>query len=188
MPSHVAFTDTYPDKLPEFKVLTDDAEELTREDRVKLNEVAQQTAEESLGMAMVFSMASVVKEMFDLILIEKAAAKQAADDARLAKEMELEQAKFVGTRVAPESFMAWKAKFDAEMAEIQRAQNSQKRNVEKNKKLTGRQMFEKDKSLARSDANFMEEGDTAVDASLFERVVSIRDDSDTSDRGSDAEE
>lgn len=35
--------------------------------------------------------------------------------------------------------------------------------------VIGRQLFEQDKSLAMSDAKYMEEGDESVDASQYER-------------------
>lgn len=42
----------------------------------------------------------------------------------------------------------------------------------------GRQLFERDHSLAKSDATFMEEGDVDVDIALFERELVITDDED----------
>ena len=45
------------------------------------------------------------------------------------------QAKFEGTRVTIESFLAWKAKFDAEMDELKRRKGEQEK---ANDKLTGR--------------------------------------------------
>lgn len=45
----------------------------------------------------------------------------------------------------------------------------------------GRQLFERDHSLAKSDATFMEEGDVDVDIALFERELVISDDEDEND-------
>jgi len=44
------------------------------------------------------------------------------------------QKRFEGTRVTIETFMAWKAKFDSELAELQRPKG---RDDSNNKKMTG---------------------------------------------------
>lgn len=47
--------------------------------------------------------------------------------------------------------------------------------------LLGRQLFESDKSLVQSDVNLIEEGDIAVDMSLFEREEGIESESESDD-------
>lgn len=42
----------------------------------------------------------------------------------------------------------------------------------------GRQLFERDHSLAKSDSAFVEDGDVDVDIALFERELNISDDED----------
>ena len=76
--------------------------------------------------------------------------------------------------------MEWKRRFDSEMAE----KNSSKLSNANATKPTGflyfsrlvilplgRQLFERDSSLAISDATFFEEGDVTVDVALFEREL-----------------
>ncbi|CAG8473196.1 1953_t:CDS:10 [Ambispora gerdemannii] len=82
-----------------------------------------------------------------------------------------EQARFQGTKVTVASFLEWREKFNKEKAEKERIEKgtaAYKRDEAKKLKATGRQLFEQDATLAKSDATFMEEGDVTVDTSLFE--------------------
>ncbi|KAJ3230921.1 hypothetical protein HDU78_007994, partial [Chytriomyces hyalinus] len=92
-----------------------------------------------------------------------------------------ERAKYAGTKVTPEAFLTWRTKFLHEAATEEKKQalaavggaNSAGakalQRAEANKgKVSGRALFEKDKSLARSDITLMAEGDVAVDSTLFE--------------------
>ncbi|KAF8778244.1 RWD domain-containing protein 1 [Argiope bruennichi] len=76
--------------------------------------------------------------------------------------------RFEGVRVTVESFMTWKAKFDQEMAELKKLQAKEE---VASKKLTGRELFEKDKTLVDSDLKFLQdEGEVKVDESLFQEL------------------
>ncbi|CAG8692620.1 3345_t:CDS:1, partial [Ambispora leptoticha] len=82
-----------------------------------------------------------------------------------------EQARFQGTRVTVAAFLEWREKFNKEKAEKERMEKgaaAYKREEAKKLKPTGRQLFEQDETLAKSDVTFMEEGDVTVDVSLFE--------------------
>ncbi|KAI8980959.1 hypothetical protein BDB01DRAFT_724366, partial [Pilobolus umbonatus] len=148
---HVTYTPTYPDTLPEYDI-----------------EQLEGQAEESIGMAMIFSMVMVMKEELDNIVLDvKRAEEEIIKEARR-KEEEAEQAKFMGTKVTVESFMDWKKKFDAEMAKKDAVATAQ-RIKELKGKLSGRQLFEQDKTLAMSDASYMDDGDISVDISQFDK-------------------
>lgn len=114
--------------------------------------------------------------------------RQEAEEERIRKEEELENAKFHGTKVTVERFMEWKAKFEREMAEKENEERQARLKELKNKLtgkqscslrvviyisssflLLGRQLFEQDRTLALSDAKYMDEGDVSVDISLYER-------------------
>ena len=62
---------------------------------------------------------------------------------------------FEGTRVSVETFMTWKAKFDAEMAALKKEKG---RDEEGKRKLTGRELFMADRTLNESDLSFLGEG------------------------------
>lgn len=119
-------------------------------------------------MAMIFTMVSIIKEELDNIVLDVKKAEEEIINEKRRKEEEAEQAKFLGTKVTVESFKAWKKKFDAEMLEkdeILRAQRAK----ELKGKLSGRELFEKDKSLALSDAKYMDQDDVTVDVSQFDK-------------------
>ncbi|CAO3623315.1 unnamed protein product [Mucor hiemalis] len=119
-------------------------------------------------MAMIFTMVSIIKEELDNIMLDAQKAEEDIINERRRKEEEAEQAKFMGTKVTVESFMAWKKKFDAEMLEKDELLKAQ-RQKELKSKLSGRELFEKDKSLALSDAKYMDQDDVTVDASQFDK-------------------
>jgi len=64
------------------------------------------------------------------------------------------QKRFEGTRVTVESFLAWKARFDAELG----AKKIQDKEDKETRKLTGRELFLTDKTLNESDLKFLEDG------------------------------
>lgn len=74
----------------------------------------------------------------------------------------LPQKKFEGTRVTVETFLAWKAQFDKE---LQALRSEKEREEEKNKKFTGRELFQKDDTLNESDLTFL--GDGKASAVLY---------------------
>ncbi|KAJ2008991.1 rwd domain-containing protein [Coemansia thaxteri] len=187
----VEYTATYPDELPLFEIALipnaaaaaaiDIEAELDSKDLDDLMAKLRELCEENLGMAMVFSMSTGLKEAAVQRLAEKTARLKRAKEARIQKEIEADQAKFIGTPVTRASFLEWRTKFDVETkahlgrlageagedrAAARRAAASKK---DEDRRLTGRQLFEQDKSLAQSDSSFIADGDVAVDASLFAR-------------------
>jgi bisphosphoglycerate-dependent phosphoglycerate mutase len=121
-----------------------------------------------MGMAMIFTMVSIIKEELDNIMLDVQKAEEDIINERRRQEEEAEQKKFTGTKVTVESFMAWKKIFDAEMLEKDQVLKAQKEKELKGK-LSGRALFEKDKSLALSDAKYMDQDDVTVDASQFDK-------------------
>ena len=79
-----------------------------------------------------------------------------------------------GGPVTRDSFAAWNAKFMAEVKET-RALQAKRQAEQAPVKLTGRELFERNKALANSDAlaEGEEEGDVVLDASVFEGLDSI---------------
>lgn len=118
---------------------------------------------------MIFTMASLVKEEVNLIMEDAERSRQEAEEEKIRIQEEKENAKFRGTKLTPERFAEWKAKFDRELAELESEEKKARARELKNRP-TGRQLFEQDKSLALSDAKYMDEGDVSVDASQYERT------------------
>ncbi|KAI8875768.1 hypothetical protein K501DRAFT_201921, partial [Backusella circina FSU 941] len=148
----VTYTPTYPDELPEYEMET----------------LEGQIPSNSIGMAMIFSMVMVIKEELDNIKLDVQRAEEEVANEKRRIEEEAERAKFAGTKVTVESFMAWKKGFDAELAEKD-AEIKAQRAKELKGKLNGREMFTRDKSLAMSDAKYMDEGDVSVDVTQFDK-------------------
>ncbi|KAK6169989.1 hypothetical protein SNE40_018490 [Patella caerulea] len=159
------YTPKYPDESPQIEIT--ESENLDFDQTKELNRFMRETAEENLGMVMVFTIVSAVQEKLGN-LIEEAKEKILQEKERkLKEEEEIAFKKFQGTRVTIENFLAWKAKFDAEMAELKQKKQSKESS---SKKKTGRQLFLEDQSLNESDINFLpsEENAVEVDESLFQ--------------------
>ncbi|KAJ2443680.1 rwd domain-containing protein [Coemansia sp. RSA 2424] len=183
----IEYTPTYPDSLPLFEISlspstlpapSDIEAELAANDITDLTDKLRELGEECLGMAMVFSMSTGLKEAAVQRLVEKTNELKRVKEAKIQKEIEADQAKFIGTPVTRANFLEWKARFDLETKEhlgrlaseagedrVRRAVSGGKK--DEDKRLTGRQLFEQDRSLAQSDSTFIADGDVAVDASLF---------------------
>ena len=118
-----------------------------------------------MGMAMVFTLVSTLKDSAELLISERQKAVQAHREFEAAKAEEEENRKFHGEAVTKQSFMAWREKFRKEMEEErQRAEETalaeqKKKGVKEEKKLTGRQLWER--GLAKGVDE--DEGDDAVE-------------------------
>ncbi|KAL4892163.1 ubiquitin-conjugating enzyme/RWD-like protein [Aspergillus ambiguus] len=124
-----------------------------QDDRDRLLEALQPTIEENMGMAMVFTLVSTLKECAELLMAERVNAVHALKEMEAAKAEEEENRKFQGTAVTRESFLEWQQKFKQEMEDEERRQREEKEAEEKKakgkgpakeeKKLTGRELWEK---------------------------------------------
>ncbi|KAG7092435.1 hypothetical protein E1B28_008791 [Marasmius oreades] len=173
---HVQYPDDYPDVLPDLSIECTEGEIDDTETKGLLEDL-RRMGEDSLGMAMTFTLVTHLRErLSDIVRTRKEIVKQAElEKERIALEEEATRTR--GTPVTVASFKAWKAKFDAERAEI-----GAREEVEKLKgmtpkereewkraiaRLSGRQLFERNKNL--EEENLMEEGTVSVDISQYER-------------------
>lgn len=150
----VSYPEDYPDVAPELSISSPpNAPRHPRldvqEDRDRLLEALQPTIEETMGMAMVFTLVSTLKESAELLMAERANAVQAEKEMAAAKAEEEENKKFQGTPVNRETFLEWHARFQKEMQdeeerqrEEKEAEDKKKRSAKEEKKLTGRQLWE----------------------------------------------
>ncbi|GBB90898.1 hypothetical protein RclHR1_00180036 [Rhizophagus clarus] len=180
---HIKYTPTYPEEVPEISIETIDGS-IDTDEHEKLYSGLMNVAQDSLGMAMVFTLSSLLKDLLTSFVVEREEKRKKEEEDKIKKQIEAEQAKFQGTKVTIASFLEWKENFEKELEEKEKATKSLaiiKKEEAKKSKPTGRQLFEQDESLAKSDMTYMEEGDVTVDVSLFEREdMSDDDDDDTS--------
>ena len=169
----VSYPEDYPDVAPVLNITSPpNAPKNPRldvqDDRDRLLEALQPTMEENMGMAMVFTLVSALKESAELLMAERANAVQAEKEMAAAQAEEEENRKFRGTPVNRDTFLEWNARFQKEIQETEQrereekeAEDKKKRSGKEEKKLTGRQLWER--GLAGK-GEYDEEGDDALPA------------------------
>ncbi|KAI0006013.1 RWD-domain-containing protein [Russula compacta] len=175
----VHYTDNYPDELPELSLeplegVTDEEEMDTLLDSTRV------VSQENIGMAMTFTIVSHLREQLSKLIQTRSERRRKEALELERKALEEEEARTRGTPVTIESFRGWKIKFDREASlrkmreeeEKLKAMTAKEREEHKRiaVRLTGRQLFERDKNLATSDASLLEEGTVSVDISQYERI------------------
>ncbi|CAM1507098.1 Fc.00g067390.m01.CDS01 [Cosmosporella sp. VM-42] len=149
----VRYPENYPDEPPRLDILSPPNAPLhehfnVAEDRNVLLSSLDETVQENLGMAMIFTVVSMLKEAAEQLVQErKDVVAQEKEEALLAAERE-ENKKFHGTAVTPESFLKWRDGFVKEMEELRQKEDDErlaelKRSKVKEVKLTGKQLWER---------------------------------------------
>lgn len=180
MSSELQFTYTpdYPDTAPLMEV--SDYDNMDDMELTQLNDLMTATAEENLGMAMVFTIITAVQEHLTESMERGAREKEEREERKKQEDEERERKRFEGTRVTVETFLAWKLKFDAEMAEDRKMKGF---NDTAKLKPSGRELFFADQTLNESDVKFLGDEDAAldVDESLFDDLGDLDLDDDDDD-------
>uniref|UniRef100_A0A452G1W9 RWD domain-containing protein 1 n=1 Tax=Capra hircus TaxID=9925 RepID=A0A452G1W9_CAPHI len=143
------YSEKYPDEAPLYEIFTQlNLEDNNVADILKL--LALQ-AEENLGMVMIFTLVTAVQEKLNEIKQKEKEAEEAG------KQL------FHGTPVIIESFLNWKAKFDAELLEIKKKWMKEEEQAGKSKL---------NRNLDTSDIQFLEDAgnNVEVDESLFQEM------------------
>lgn len=137
-------TEKYPDEPPLLNVKS--VRGVKNDDVKMLKEKLEQEACENLGMAMVYTLVTSAKEW----LSEKFGQDDAEEDS---EEADKEKEDIIiphGEPVTVETFLAWRERFEAELA-LERAKLMPESalTVTKEKKLSGRQWFESGRASAK---------------------------------------
>jgi hypothetical protein len=182
------FGATYPDDPP--KIELEVQRGLDGDQVASINSALLETANENTGMVMVYTLVTVIQDSLNTIVDERL--QKIKEEKKRSQEVvtsveALQETVVHGTPVTRETFAAWKAVFLKERGQS----GADKKDITSEKKLTGRQLFEKDASLAESDMAFMDEPELAtdigaqkyameIDESLFMNIddLQLEDDSD----------
>lgn len=171
----VSYPADYPDVAPDLDISAPpNAPKHPRlnvqEDRSRLLEALQPTIEENMGMAMISTIVSALKDCAELLMAERVNAIHAEKEVEAAKAEEEENRKFQGSAVTPQSFLEWRARFLKEVEEEEQRMREEKEAEDKKnkkpaareeKKLTGKQLWER--GLAGK-ADFDEDDEDAMPA------------------------
>lgn len=176
----VRYPEEYPDKAPHLDLAPgNDDNDTTKhplfsvaEDKDELLTALTPVIEENLGMAMVFTLVTTLKEEAEQLAVQRReAALRVHEETLLAAERE-ENKKFHGEPVTRESFLKWRAGFLAEMEEERRREEEErlaemkKARIKDPSKLSGRQLWER--GLAKGEE--VEEGEDEVPAEELEKL------------------
>ncbi|KAI1814732.1 RWD-domain-containing protein [Poronia punctata] len=151
---HVRYPDDYPDVAPILDISAPANAPphplfSVSGDKEQLLKGLDDTVQENLGMAMVFSLVTTLTELAEQLMAErKDAVERVREEALLAAERE-ENKKFHGTPVTPETFLKWREGFMREMEEERQREEEErlaelkKAKIKEAPKLTGRQLWER---------------------------------------------
>ncbi|KAH9891531.1 RWD-domain-containing protein [Xylariomycetidae sp. FL2044] len=151
---HVRYPDAYPDEPPildlsplqngpshpKFSVATD---------KEQLLSGLEDTIQENLGMAMVFTLVTALTEAAEQLIAERKEADARAHEERVLAAEREENKKFHGTPVTPETFLTWREGFLRELEEERQKEEEErlaelkKAKVKEPFKLTGKQLWER---------------------------------------------
>ncbi|KAI9509361.1 RWD-domain-containing protein [Russula earlei] len=183
----VHYTDNYPDELPNLTLQPLDGE-IDEEEMNDLLDSARAVGQENIGMAMTFTIVSHLREQLATYVRTRSENRRKEVLELERKALEEEEARTRGTPVTIVSFKEWKTIFDGEISLRKTREEEEKlkamtaKEKEEYKKVavraTGRQLFERDKNLATSDASLLEEGTVSVDISQYERIAPKEDEED----------
>lgn len=173
----VRYPEDYPDKAPHLDLSTDDGSERhplfnVADDKAALLKALGPVIEENMGMAMVFTLVTTLKEEAEqLVARRKADVARAHEEVQLAAERE-ENKKFHGTPVTRETFLSWREGFMKEMEEHrvregeEKAAEMKKARIKDPTKMTGRQLWES--GLAKGEE--VDEGEDESPAQEMEKL------------------
>ncbi|CAD0113417.1 unnamed protein product [Aureobasidium uvarum] len=168
----VSYPEDYPDVAPRLDLSAPpNAPKHThldiQEDKTRLLDGLTATIEENLGMAMVFTLVTTLKDEAELLIQERQQAVQAEKDLEAAEAEAEENRKFEGTKVTRETYLEWSNRFKEEMAEAKKraeeqreAEEKKKRGGKEEKKMTGRELWESGVATRA----FVDEDDDGADA------------------------
>ncbi|RPA99326.1 RWD-domain-containing protein [Choiromyces venosus 120613-1] len=145
---HVTYPPTYPDVPPMLDLTLDPTSPPSSlsfpDDKTTLLTALAPTIDENLGMEMVFTLTTTLKESAEEMLNSRAQEKENKREEEIRREEEKEMEKFRGTLVTHERFTVWREKFFAELEEAKkREKEKEDEEKTKEKRMTGIELYER---------------------------------------------
>lgn len=150
---NVRYTPNYPDEAPDLDITQPPNAPKhpyldIHEDKATLLSSLSETITDNLGMQMIFTLVTTLKDIAELQISERQQAKQVLKEMEAQKAEEEENRKFQGEAVTRESFLSWREKFRREQAEEEmrkkeeaEAEDKKKGGKKEEKKLTGKELW-----------------------------------------------
>jgi len=153
---HIKYPESYPDEAPNLDLSTP-ANAPTHpyfsvsQDKDQLLSDITETIEENIGMAMIFTLLSTLKDAAEQLITERQASNRADHEQRILEAEKEENKKFHGEPVTPQTFTRWREGFRKEMEDLKNteeeaeeaAERKRNRGKETVDRLTGRQLWER---------------------------------------------
>jgi hypothetical protein len=152
----VKYPDSYPDEAPILDMSAPPNAPAypyfdVSSDKERLLSGLSLTIEENIGMAMIFTLVSTLKESAEQLITERQVAKRAEHEQRILEAEMEENKKFHGTPVTPETFKEWRLRFREEMEQLKNKEDEAEEAAEKRRnrgkeaveRLTGKQLWER---------------------------------------------
>ncbi|KAI8936532.1 hypothetical protein NX059_006936 [Plenodomus lindquistii] len=151
---NVTYPPTYPDEPPRLDLTQPPntpkhAYLDIHSDKPHLLTSLSSTISENLGMPMIFTLVTVLKESAESLIHERQNAKEVEANIEAARIEEAENKKFMGDKVTRESFLKWREAFRREMEdearrkrEEQEVEDKKRRVVKEERKLTGKELWQ----------------------------------------------
>ncbi|EKD15821.1 uncharacterized protein L3040_003324 [Drepanopeziza brunnea f. sp. 'multigermtubi'] len=152
----VKYPDGYPEEPPILDLLPESNAPVhpyfsVGSDKDILLEGLKETIEENMGMAMIFTIYSTLKDNAEQLIAQRQQVERDVQEQKILALEREENKKFHGTPVNPETFMIWRKTFRQEMEELRVKEEEAEEAAEKKKnrgketvmQLTGRQLWER---------------------------------------------
>jgi hypothetical protein len=149
------------------------------EDKAHLLDALAPMIEDSIGMAMVFTLVTTLKEAAEVLISDRLRQVEEVREIKQRQKEEEENRRFHGTLVTKEKFLEWRERFLAEMEEKERKQREDEEAEEKKKragkveekKLTGKQLWERG-LIGKVDEEDVEGEDLALENTMDKVKIS----------------
>ncbi|KAL9050322.1 MAG: hypothetical protein Q9162_006710 [Coniocarpon cinnabarinum] len=147
----VSLPEKYPESAPDLDLaLPPNAPRIPHldisSDKALLLQDLDPTVEENLGMAMIFTLVSTLKESIENLITDRAQRGEREREEEMLKAEEEENRKFEGEKVTAERFLAWREAFRKEMQEAEDKRKEAER-AETVKRLGAKAVRDEEKKL-----------------------------------------